>query len=210
MDCYIDASGKPDFGSPGFFVLVCVFYDMNAGDTQVITEKVLKSATRKDEIRFAKMRHRDRLALSRLLAPLPFRYSSFVADTMSPMTAVSQTARQADELLQLAVSTTLRNAVGLHYPNIIMDHDTSSSAAKRIQARLNQFLQRRLSTFPVVSNLTLADSKTHPSIQLADFLAGVIRQHHFPSCKPSEQSDCVEMFGSIQHKGFNAAWNLSP
>jgi hypothetical protein len=211
MNCYLDASGKPDPQRPGYFVLVCVFYGINTPDAQSATEVAVKGFSGEGgqaEVHFSRMRFRQREAFSRLLEPLPFCYSSFVANTKSIINPIAAIGNQADALLSVAITTVFRNAAGLHYPHIIMDRDTSPAVAARIRRRLNHALPKNLTIHPTVSGFELADSVDHPSIQIADFVAGIIWQRHFPSCKPTEQPIYSVMYETLRSKGREASWNL--
>ena len=211
MDCYLDASGKPDPQRPGYFVLVCVFYGINAPDAQSATDLAVREFSVKGgrtEVHFSRMRFPQREAFSRLLEPLPFCYSSFVANTKTIINPIAAAGSQADALLDVAMTTVFRNATGLHYPRIVMDRDTSPAVATRIRRRLNHALPAKLTFHPTVSGIELADSVDHPSIQIADFVAGIIRQRHFPRHTAAEQSTYSAMYDTLRIKGREASWNL--
>ncbi len=208
MLVFIDDSGDPGFkkigkGSSLYFVIVCIIFEdeLEAEKTAVALKQLKRDFGFSDKTEFKFNGSKAEVRKVFLRSTLPFDYKIRCIVVNKKDVYSEELKNSKDKFYNYVVKLVLKHNSGvLKKAKIRMD----GHGDRMFRRNLTNYLRKELNstTFKVIENLRLVDSKKNILIQMADMIAGSIRRSY-----EKDKSDSAE-YRRIIKKKIQDCWDF--
>lgn len=212
MNVYIDGSGKPHNRTEEkrnqYFVLVGIGFDYNTDSEKECAEKIKEKMTEHGKVfHYSKDNYKTRIQFLESIKNCIFKFSAIVFWN-DEKKYEKMGLNDVNDRYRFALLNVINSMIKIvPYPDIVIDKDIPEKYLEKTIPLLNKYVKEKVEVNRI-NSYKLKSLTEEPCLQLADYIAGIVRDSFFYKDNLKLQKQIIPYQGIITSKKHEIrAWN---